>query len=60
MTESTVDTRMRDFRLLMIGRTLSLVGASMTGLAMMLLALDLSGSAIVAGVWRRRSHWVRC
>ncbi|MFT4163823.1 MAG: MFS transporter [Microlunatus sp.] len=44
-----MDTRMRDFRLLMVGRTLSLIGASMTGLAVMLLALELSGSATIAG-----------
>ncbi len=42
--------RNRDYNLLMSGRTLSVIGTSMTGLAMMLLAYDLSGSSATASV----------
>lgn len=43
-------SRNRDYQLLMTGRTFSIIGASMTSLAMTLLAYDLTHDAAIAGV----------
>lgn len=50
MSQPTPLLRNRDFQLLMVGRTGALIGASMTGLALMLLTYSLKGNAATASL----------